>query len=138
MTEPTPPRSPDRQPPPGGEARPADGPRSEPGSRVGALAEWIARALVVGPDPPDRTGRPTGPLHAGRPAGPLAWLLPWWVRWLLVVAAAVVGGFWSSAGIGEQVAWGLDYAALIGVSLAASYWRPIFLINLALSAVWFL
>jgi len=125
MSEPTPPTPPDRQTPPVGTPLPPERQRSA----VVALADWIARALVLGPDPSDRNDRSPSVV---------AWLLPWWVRWLLVIAAAVVGGFWSSAGIGEQLAWGLDYAALIGVSLAASYWRLIFIINLVFAVAWFL
>lgn len=113
------------------EQTPPGGPPPQRRSTVVAVADWLARLLVVGPDP-------APPGSTARPVGLLGWLLPWPVRWLLVVAAAVLGGVWNSAGIGEQLAWGLDYAALIGVSLAASYWRPIFLVNLALSAAWFL
>src|SRR5205823_492575 len=40
-------------------------------------------------------------------------LLPVPVRVLMVVAGAVIGGVWNDANVAQQLAWGLNYAALI-------------------------
>ena len=63
-------------------------------------------------------------------------LLPWWGRWLIVIAAAVLGYSWRDLGLGQELSWFLAYSALVGMSLAASFSIGIFFINLVLAALW--
>ena len=92
------------------------------------VIDLLNRVFVVGPDPP----------RAGDPPTSLGFLLPWWLRLLFVLAAYLIGRCWADSGVGQQLSWGLDYGALIGVSLWASYWKTILLINLASALLWFL
>ena len=55
---------------------------------------------------------------------------------LAVVAALAIGIIWGDTGVGRQLAWGLDYGALIGVSLVASNWGVILAVNLGLALLW--
>jgi hypothetical protein len=60
------------------------------------------------------------------------------VRVLAVVTAALLGWNWTSTPLGEQLGGGLQYAGLIAVSLAVSYWWWVFMANMALAVVWWL
>lgn len=65
-------------------------------------------------------------------------LLPWPVRLLVVLVAGVLGWCWHGSPLGEQLSGGLHYAGLITISLAASYWWFIFLVNFGLALAWLL
>jgi hypothetical protein len=65
-------------------------------------------------------------------------LLPFWIRWPILLAALVVGITWSSSGLGEQIAAMLQYAALVAVSLGASFWMGVGLANLIVALLWFI
>ena len=65
-------------------------------------------------------------------------LLPFWIRWLLLLAAVLIGVTWSSSGIGEQIAAMLQYAALVAVSLGASFWLAVGIANLIVAVLWFI
>jgi len=65
-------------------------------------------------------------------------LLPWPLRLLAVVTAALLGWNWTSTPVGEQLGGGLQYAGLIAISLAVSYWWWVFVVNLALAVAWWL
>jgi hypothetical protein len=77
----------------------------------------------------------------GRSGDPRGWadgLLPLPVRLLAVLAGAVIGHVWNDANLGQQLAWGLSYAALIAVSLGAAFWFLLLLLQLAISLPWLL
>lgn len=65
-------------------------------------------------------------------------ILPWPVRLLMVLGAGILGWCWDGAPLGEQLAGGLHYAGLIAISLAASYWWFIFLVNVCFALAWLL
>ena len=88
----------------------------------------LVRFLIVGPYEPD----------PNRPPTLSETLLPWPVRVLAVVTAALLGWNWTSTPLGEQLGGGLQYAGLIAISLAVSYWLGVFFVNLALAVVWWL
>jgi hypothetical protein len=94
--------------------------------REPSCAERILRFLFRSPGDPGE----------GPDRGLLDGLLPWPVRVLLVLAAAVVGRLWRDTSIGQQLGWGLHYVALIGVSVGASFWVWILLIELSASLPW--
>src|SRR5512140_1142114 len=87
----------------------------------------LFRLLLAGPD--DR--QPDTPTLTRT-------LLPWPVRLLVVAVAFVLGWNWSGTPLGEQLGGSLQYAGLIAISLAVSYWWVIFLLNLALALAWLL
>jgi len=113
------------QPPAGPEG---DGVR--PAARTLTWVERVIDALlwlvVTGPDPP----------APDDPPSPMGFVLPWWARVVTVGAALAVGLTWSGTGAGMQLAWGLDYGALICVSLAASYWAVSLVVNLSFALLW--
>jgi hypothetical protein len=76
-------------------------------------------------------------LTDSRSGGARRWF-PFWLRWVALVAALVVGLTWSGSGIGEQVAAMLQYAALVTVSLAVTFWLWFGVINLTLAFLWFI
>ena len=82
---------------------------NDPGS---GFLQRLVRTLVVGPYEPDPNRAPT--LSET--------LLPWPVRVLAVVTAALLGWNWTSTPLGEQLGGGLQYAGLIAISPAVSYW----------------
>ena len=90
------------------------------------FSQLLVRWLLIGPHAPNPGRRPTVSET----------LLPWPVRMLAVVTAALLGWNWSGTPLGEQLGGGLQYASLIAISLAVSYWWRIFLLNLALALVW--
>lgn len=89
---------------------------------------WLRRWLVDGPDPVEESKQPRL----------LETLLPWPVRCLIVLAAFAAGWMWRDASVGRQLAWGLQYGALIAVAVLASFWWYAFLINAGLAALWFI
>jgi hypothetical protein len=92
------------------------------------LIQRLLRFLVVGPCEPD----------PGRPPTLAETLLPWPVRVLAVVTAGLLGWNWTNTPLGEQLGGGLQYAGLVAISLAVSYWWWIFVVNLALAVAWWL
>jgi hypothetical protein len=82
---------------------------NDPGSE---FLQRLVRTLVEGPSEPDPNRAPT--LSET--------LLPWPVRVLAVVTAALLGWNWTGTPLGEQLGGGLQYAGLIAISLAVSYW----------------
>ena len=95
-------------------------------SHYNQVFDLLARIFLVGPDPP----------AADDPKGLVSFTLPWWLRVLAVFTALAVGLIWGDTGVGRQLAWGLDYGALIGVSLVASNWGVILAVNLGLALLW--
>lgn len=92
-----------------------------------ATAGWARQAFVLGPD--DAPGdEPIG--------GRLATLLSWPVRLILVLGALSVGFIFNTSPIGRQLGWGLEYGALIALSLAASGWLYILIVNLVFGGGW--
>jgi hypothetical protein len=91
----------------------------------------VQRILLIGPDPPASNGSDGNGLAA---AG--AFSVPWWSRLALVATGLGAGWLWSDTGLGQQLAWGLDYGALVGVSLAASHWKLLLGVNLGLALLW--
>jgi hypothetical protein len=61
---------------------------------------------------------------------------PWPVRILAVATAGLLGWNWSSTPLGEQLGGGFQYAGLIAISLAVSFWFWVFLLNFALAVLW--
>jgi hypothetical protein len=88
----------------------------------------LVRTLIVGPYEPDPK----------RPPTLSETLLPWPVRVVAVVTAALLGWNWTSTPVGEQLGGGLQYAGLIAISLAVSYWWWVFIVNIALAVAWWL
>jgi len=108
--------------PHGPEPPPAERPRSPPlGSWPLALFQSPEAALV----------------DAATTGGGRRWF-PFWLRWVVLAVALVVGLTWSGSGIGEQVAAMLQYAALVTVSLAATFWLWFGVVNLTLAFLWFI
>jgi len=95
--------------------------------RASASSGWARQAFVLGPDV-----APGDELIGGR----LATLLSWPVRLILVLGALSVGFIFNDAPIGRQLAWGLEYGALIALSLAASAWPYILAVNLIFGGGW--
>ncbi len=99
-------------------------------------------ALAPGEPPPGCLERLTRFLTGGVPAsGERGWLdvlLPVPIRVLVVLAGAVIGWAWDDANVTQQLAWGLNYAALIAVSLGVSFWFLFLLLQLAVSGPWLL
>ena len=98
---------------------------NEAGSGV---IQRLVRCLVVGPYEPD----------PNRPPTLSDTVLPWPVRLLAVVTAGLLGWNWTSTPLGEQLGGGLQYAGLIAISLAVSYWWWVFIVNLTLAVTWWL
>lgn len=101
--------------------------RREESDRRGRTSSWAHQAFVIGPD-----------AAAGDDAigGRLATLLSWPARLILMVGALAVGFIFNDAPLGRQLAWGLEYGALIALSLAASAWPYILAINLFFGVGW--
>jgi hypothetical protein len=76
------------------------------------------------------------PLEAGRGRALIDVFLPWPVRVLVVLVAGLLGWHWAGTPLGEQLGGGLQYAGLIGISLAVSFWWWIFLANVVLAGLW--
>jgi hypothetical protein len=95
-------------------------------SRYDQVFQLLAGIFLVGPDP----------RADDDPKGLVSFTLPWWLRVLAVVAALAIGLLWGDTGVGRQLAWGLDYGALVGVSLVASNWGVILAVNLGLALLW--
>jgi 3',5'-cyclic AMP phosphodiesterase CpdA len=90
------------------------------------FSNLLVRCFLIGPHPPDPS----------RPSTLSETLLPWPVRLLVLVAALLLGRNWAGTPLGEQLGGGLQYAGLIVISLAVSYWWWIFLANLGLALIW--
>lgn len=106
----------------------------EPGRKLSAseaIFGGLFRALqwlfIDGPDP----------VADDDPPGVLEVLLPWPVRWLGVVLLVWAASFWQGSGAGQQLSWGLLIGAVCLVSIIASFWRLVLLIDVALAAAWF-
>jgi len=91
-----------------------------------SFSQHVVRFLVDGPDPP----------HPTRPPTLLQTLLPWPVRVLAVITLGLLAWNWSSTPIGQQLGGGLQYAGLVAISLAISFWWWIFLANMAFALAW--
>lgn len=86
----------------------------------------LVRFLVNGPDEPDPE----------RPATLVETLLPWPVRVLVVVVAGLLAWNWSGTPVGAQLGGALQYAGLIAISLAVSYWWWVFVVNISFAVAW--
>jgi hypothetical protein len=62
--------------------------------------------------------------------------LTWPVRLSFVTSAFLISYIWSRTSGGIQVGWALQYALLVAVSIAASFWLPILLTNLVIAGTW--
>ena len=85
----------------------------------------LVRFLVLGPKP-----------DPGKPPTLEGTILPWPVRLLVVAAAGLLGWCWKGSPLSDQLSGGLQYAGLIAISLAISYWWIVFLINFPLALAW--
>ena len=85
--------------------------RHERDRGASSTPSWARQAFVLGPDaaPGDE---PIG--------GRLATLLSWPVRLILVLGVLAVGFIFNDAPLGRQLGWGLEYGALIALSLVAT------------------
>jgi hypothetical protein len=92
----------------------------------GGLSQRVAMFLVDGPDPP----------HPTRPPTLLQTLLPWPVRVLAVITLGLLAWNWSTTPLGRQLGGGLQYAGLVAVSLAISFWWWVFVVNMAFALAW--
>jgi hypothetical protein len=91
-----------------------------------AVLPAIERFIVYGPDPIDPEEAP----------GPLETVLPWPVRLLLVAGIWMVARIWYDALAAQQLAWALSYAGAIAVSLMASWWWRLAILNFVLGSAW--
>jgi hypothetical protein len=76
-------------------------------------------------------------LGDGKPHTIDRWV-PFWLRWLILLAAAIVGSILSKTGWGEQLAAMMQYAALVAVSLGATFWIVVGVANLGAAALWYI
>lgn len=121
------------------------------------LSFWLGRVLIVGPDAaPTSTKAPSVAIAQASvssvttdrtPADTKTksdessvWdaILSWPVRLLLVGLVFVVGRIWHNEPVGIQLGWGLQYGLLLAVSIVASCWFYVGLVNLVVAGVWVL
>ncbi|HJX54297.1 MAG TPA: hypothetical protein VJ801_16135 [Polyangia bacterium] len=95
---------------------------------VGKPIHWAEHVFLIGPDPID----------PDEPTSLWETILPWPVRLLLVLVAALIARQWSSTGLGEELAAALQYGGLVAVSLAASNWWILLAGNSVLALAWLL
>src|SRR5947207_3327403 len=76
-------------------------------------------------------------LGDGKPHAIDKWV-PFWLRWLILLAAAVVGSILSKTGWGEQLAAIVQYAGLVAVSLGATFWLAAGVGNLVAAGLWYI
>jgi hypothetical protein len=63
-------------------------------------------------------------------------LLPWPIRWLLTLGVVVIAWSWGDAGVGQQLAWGLQIGALSVVAFVASSWWIVLAVDSVIAAAW--
>lgn len=89
--------------------------------RVAALARWLWR----------------GPRHeVYEPSGWCERLFPWRARVVLVFATWLVAHMWIPTNAAAQLGWTLEYAGAVTVSLVASFWFRIFVVDGVASLLW--
>jgi len=64
-------------------------------------------------------------------------LFPWPVRLGIVVSSWLLARIWVHTDAAGQIGWTLEYAGVVAISLAASLWFLIFLVDTFLVAAWF-
>ena len=63
-------------------------------------------------------------------------LLPWPVRWALTLGIIAIAWSWGDAGVGQQLAWGLQIGALSVVGIVASSWWIVLAVDSFFAAAW--
>lgn len=72
------------------------------------------------------------------PPGLSETLFPWPVRIAIVAGSWFLARVWVHTNPGGQIGWTLEYAGVVAISLVASFWLYIFLVDLVLSVAWLL
>jgi hypothetical protein len=93
--------------------------------------DWVLKVVafvfVDGPDPVDEDDEKSL----------LEVLLPWPVRLLCVIGLTWAASFWGDAGVGRQLAWGLEVGGFCLTSIIAEYWLLLLLLDCLLAGLWF-
>ena len=63
-------------------------------------------------------------------------LFPWPVRLGIVVSSWLLARIWVHTDAAGQIGWTLEYAGVVAISLAASLWRLLFVVDAALAGAW--
>ncbi|HEV8551477.1 MAG TPA: hypothetical protein VGQ57_20660 [Polyangiaceae bacterium] len=92
--------------------------------------DWLfrafQRAFIDGPDPV----APDDPESLGEV------LLPWPVRLAGVVAVVWAASFWRTAGVGQQLAWGLQVGGFCLTSIISEFWWVFLAVDCLLALAW--
>jgi hypothetical protein len=103
---------------------------------------WFARILDAAKEERIRNGldkvrdAALGAPEDGRERTLVQLLFPWPIRVAFVVVAFWMGYEWHRTSLGVQLSWGFDYAALIMISLTASVWVYLLVINFLVAIIW--
>lgn len=79
-----------------------------------------------------------GPRHRydDEPPGLGETLFPWPVRIAIVVGSWLLARLWVQTNTAGQIGWTLEYAGVVAISLVASFWFYIFIVDLVFSVLW--
>ena len=94
------------------------------------IFDWVLKLVaflfVDGPDPVDQDDDKSL----------LEVLLPWPVRLLCVIGFIAAAHFWRNAGVGQQLAWGLEVGGFCLIAIIAEYWLWILFVDCLLAGLW--
>jgi hypothetical protein len=79
-----------------------------------------------------------GPQHRydDEPPGLGETLFPWPVRIMIVVGSYLLARLWVHTNAAGQIGWTLEYAGVVAISLVASFWLYIFVVDIVFSLLW--